>query len=300
MQNQKWNRIRWLWSVSGFRNSLVHNRLLLAVGLWMCALAGSAWGQSNGIMWQVYTQINGSSLNSLTNISQNSNFPNNPDSTAVLTGIFEAPSNYGDRFGSRYRALLIPPMTGTYVFWVQGDDAAALFLSIDESPANNIVLAYNATTALYRAWFVYPSQQSSNIFLEAGRRYYLEALHSAGTGDDAFAVGWKLPNGTFEQPMSVSHLWTYGFPNTHGTKPVITTQPTNATVPEGLPVVFRVGVSNFDAITYQWQRNGANMQGYIGATLTLPTALTNDNGASYRCVLSNSFGPVTSAAAVLT
>ena len=34
----------------------------------------------------------------------------------------------------------------------------------------------------------------------------------------------------------------------------------------------------------------------VGASLTISPALTNDSGAFYRCVLSNSFGAVTSAA----
>ena len=56
----------------------------------------------------------------------------------------------------------------------------------------------------------FPSQESTNIYLEAGRRYYVEALHSAGTGDDSFAVGWKLPDGTLEQPIPSFRLNPFG------------------------------------------------------------------------------------------
>src|SRR6185295_1272422 len=141
---------------------------------------------------------------------------------------------------------------------VQGDDAAALYLSPDESPANEVLIAYNTNTALTRVWYAFPSQQSQAIYLQAGKSYYIEALHSAGTGDDAFAVGWKLPDGTLEMPMPVTRLRTYGLVPT--TKPVIKTQPSNLTVTEQMPAAFRVGVSNYDVVTYQWQRGAANIQ----------------------------------------
>lgn len=268
--------------------------LLAAVSL--SSLAFSAEGQANGVYREIYS-INGSSLLSLTN--ETANFLVPPSATEVISGLFEGPPNYSDHYGDRYRALLVPPVTGTYVFWVQGDDAALLYLSSDESPLNKVQISINTTTALSRAWYVYPSQQSTNIFLEAGRRYYLEAIHSAGTGDDAFAVGWKLPNGMIEQPMPTTYLYAFGIPGATN-KPAILTQPTNVAVFEQSPATFHVGVSNFDTIIYQWQRNGTNLPGSLGASLTISPTLTNDNNSSFRCVLSNSFGAVTSATVLLT
>ena len=45
----------------------------------------------------------------------------------------EDPPNSGDNYGQRMRALLLPPVTGSYVFWIAADDGSALFLSTDSS-----------------------------------------------------------------------------------------------------------------------------------------------------------------------
>ena len=251
--------------------------------------------QSNGIYREIFTSLAGSTLQNLTN---NPNFPNFPSSAEIATNNFEGPYLYGDLYGDRYRALLIPPVTGSYVFWVQGQNAAALSVSSDESPINKTQIAVSALTSFYREWYRYTSQQSTGVVLQAGRRYYIEGLHSAGNGNDSFAVGWKLPNGVLEQPIPASRCIPFGLPAV--SRPALTSQPVNAAALENAPAIFRVGISNLDVVVCQWQRNGTNLPPTFGATYTLSAATTNDHGASFRCVLSNSFGTVTSAVAVLS
>ena len=251
--------------------------------------------QPNGLYREVYTEITGSTLLSFTNSSF---FPDSPTIRELATNLFENPSNYGDNYGDRYRGLLMPPTTGWYVFWVQGQNAAQLFLSPDESPANKVSIGHNLSSALFRAWYAFPTQQSTNIYLQAGKRYYLEAWHKTGNGDDSFAVGWKLPDGTYEQPMPASRFRPYG--SNAVSKPFILSQPSSLTVQEQLPATFHVGISNLDAVTYQWQRNGTNLIGQKGASLSLLPATLSDHGANFRCVISNSFGAVTSSSVTLT
>lgn len=266
---------------------------LMSLLLFLAALP-AARAQSNGVLREIFTQIGGSSLLRLTNYS---NFPNAPDVTEILTNAFEGGYNYDDQFGDRFRALLVPPVTGTYVIWVQGDDAGALYLSSDASPANAVQIARNDQTALYQAWYTFVEQESAPIQLEAGRRYYIEAIHSAGTGDDSFSVGWKLPNGTLEQPIPITRLYPYGQPAV--SPPAITGQPAALSLAENSPAVFRVAVSNLDAVVYQWQRNFVPIPGAIGASYTL-NATTNDHGANFRCVVSNALGSATSSSATLS
>jgi hypothetical protein len=258
-QNQKRNRGLEMGRTRGLASRLMLYtwRLALVVAL---GFTVSARAQSTGLYREIYLGIPGSTLLSFTNV-----FPPAPDLTTVETNLFETPSNYENNFGQRYRGLLVPPVTGEYVFWVQGQSSAILYLSPDESPANKIGIGYNLSSALARSWYVFPTQQSTNI--------YLEALHKAGNGDDSFAVGWKLPDGTYQQPMPAAHFRPYG--QAAVSAPVLTTSPTNLAILEQLSATFRVTVSNRDPVTYRWMRDGTNVPGALGASYTLPAVTTS-------------------------
>jgi len=83
------------------------------------------------------------------------------------------------------------------------------------------------------------------------------------------------------------------------TTPVILSEPLGLRVLDGTNVVFRVIAAGAFPLSYQWQRNGANLPGETNATL----AFVNTQGTmtgDYRVVLSNSYDTVISAAARLT
>ncbi|NOT56512.1 MAG: hypothetical protein HOP18_18085 [Deltaproteobacteria bacterium] len=83
-------------------------------------------------------------------------------------------------------------------------------------------------------------------------------------------------------------------------RPVVTAHPTRRTVPIGGTARFTVAAVGVAPLSYQWQRNGVNIAGATAASYTTPSALLTDSGATFRCVVSNSFGSVTSATATLT
>ena len=166
------------------RTLLVH---LVSLGLICSALNLSA--QTNGVLREVFTGINGGSISDLTNSTK---FPNSPDET-YLESNFEAPSNFADYYGQRMRALLLPPVTGTYTFWLASDDGGALYLSTDESPARKVQIASESSWAGQRAWNDHASQKSVPLQLTNGFRYYIEALQKEGAGGDNLAVAWQKP-----------------------------------------------------------------------------------------------------------
>jgi glucose/arabinose dehydrogenase len=81
--------------------------------------------------------------------------------------------------------------------------------------------------------------------------------------------------------------------------PVIGQQPADVTVAVGQPATFTVEATGATPLSYQWQRNGVNISGATSASYTLPAATLADDGAQFRCVVSNSAGTATSNSATL-
>jgi hypothetical protein len=81
--------------------------------------------------------------------------------------------------------------------------------------------------------------------------------------------------------------------------PSITGQPQSQTVHAGSNVVFRVLVSAYPPVSYQWAFNGTNIVGATGASLLLTNAQLNQAG-SYSVAATNSMGYVISTSATLT
>jgi len=134
------------------------------------------------------------------------------------------------------------------------------------------------------------------------------------SGNYAFA---GLPNGTYT--IAPSHT---GFTFTPGSQsmavnganvtgvnftataaavaPTITTQPVNQAVTAGQTATFAVVAIGTAPLSYQWQKNGANIAGATSASYTTPATTTSDSGSTFAVVVSNTTGTVTSSAATLT
>src|SRR6266480_2497284 len=82
--------------------------------------------------------------------------------------------------------------------------------------------------------------------------------------------------------------------------PTITTQPVNQAVTAGETATFAVVATGTAPLSYQWQKNGANIAGAISASYTTAATTTSDSGAKFDVVVSNSAGTVTSATVTLT
>ena len=80
--------------------------------------------------------------------------------------------------------------------------------------------------------------------------------------------------------------------------PVITTQPTALAVNVNASATFTV-VAAGSSLTYQWRKDGVAISGATSATLSIASCQIADAG-NYTVVVTNPYGSVTSAAAVLT
>ncbi|MDX2186922.1 MAG: PA14 domain-containing protein [Opitutaceae bacterium] len=117
------------------------------------------------------------------------NRANVPSYGRSLTSL-ETAQNQGDNFGTLIRGYLKPTVTGTYRFWIAGDDNSEFWLSTDANPANKVRRAYVEGWTNYREWNKYTTQKSVTVSLSAGTRYYFEVLHKEGAGGDSVSVGW--------------------------------------------------------------------------------------------------------------
>jgi hypothetical protein len=82
--------------------------------------------------------------------------------------------------------------------------------------------------------------------------------------------------------------------------PSITTQPANQSVTVGHTATFTVAASGTAPLSYQWEKNGTTISGATSSSYTTPATATADNGATFRVVVTNAAGSVTSSGAILT
>ena len=255
-------------------------------------------------LWMNLTANLGNTLTALTNTAYNPNWPNNPSAayTHIFTS-FDTEVNSGwNNYGQRLRAFVVPPTNGYYTFWIASDDASLFLFSTNENPAAASPVASVINWTSWHEFTKEPNQQSAPIYLQAGLRYYMEALMQQGGGGDDLTVQWQLPSGTIELPMTTpSAAGTLLIPYTGTTSaPGIYWPPTNTTGLENGSVTFSVLVTNQASVSYRWLLNTTNLPGANTPIVTLTNLTLGLSGQLFSCIVSNASGSVTSAPAMLT
>ena len=219
------------------------------------------------------------------------------------------PSDVVNNYSQIVYGLIVPPASGDYIFTIATDDNSRLYLSTDEDPANSVLIAQESTWVGVRA---YPADGdeavSAPISLVGGQSYYVEAIMQEGGGGDNLAVAWSTTGSgvaSGAEPIPGSALRAL---LTSGTVS-FTSEPADATVLVGLPHTFTTTAeSTADdlVIGYQWMKDGVEIPGATGNSLTVTGLLEGanaNNGAQYSVKIFNvngTFNTVTSAAATLT
>ena len=216
---------------------------------------GSIETQPGHLKRELYKNIPGLLVTDLTTS------PAFPDSPSVVESIplFES-KNLGDYYGERLSGYLKPPVSGNYVFYLASDDQGELWLSTDRQRGNKRLIVSEPVWNLERNWLgqnapwdssIYlPGRASASIALEAGKYYYIEALHKDHEWGDHIAVAWQMPGGSppanGSDPIPGQYIYwdvpnetqtiTFGpLPDgTYGDAPFALT----ATASSGLPVSF--------------------------------------------------------------
>ena len=133
--------------------------------------------------------------NLVSDLTNNARFPTDPSSEKQMP-TFEGDSNRADGYGAVMRGYLIPPVGGSYMFWIATDDNGELWMSTSTNRSTMTLIAYlsgSGNWAAPRQWTKYASQQSTARTLVAGQGYYIEARMKEGGGNDNLAVAWKGP-----------------------------------------------------------------------------------------------------------
>ena len=177
-------------------------------------------------------------------------------------------------------------------------NAAAVAPSITTPPSNQTVAAGQAATFTVVAAGTAPlsyqwQKNGANIAGATSSSYTTPATATADSGSTFDVV---VSNAAGSATSNVAMLTV----NAVAVAPTITTQPANQTVTGGQTAIFSVVATGTAPLSYQWQKNGANITGANSASYTTPATATADNGSTFDVVVSNSAGSVTSNTATLT
>lgn len=130
--------------------------------------------------------------------------------------------------------------------------------------------------------------------ITSGTNYEAAVANGGGRGKSAiFSV---VVGGGLQIPPDVNDFASF---TVTGNPPAITTQPQSQTVVAGSNATFSVSASGAGPLGYQWFFSGTAIGSATSATLALNNVQAA-NAGSYRVVVNNAFGSVTSIVATLT
>lgn len=243
-----------------------------------------------------------------------------------------------NNYAARMSGLFIPPSTGRYVFFVNGDDDTDLFMNVTgDSPAGKQLIAQETAYSGYRNWVTVgdananPQQKRSDTFspdggtsipgaggyqLTGGQKYYFEVVHHEGSGGDNAGVTW-IKYGDPDPENGEASRFTnsvIGFNAPKATSMTFSKQPQSVTSFVGGSAAFTAeGASDStifvgpnpstQTVLYQWYKNGVAIPGATAPTYAIARVLPADVGTTTYTVAIRSLGIadwVQSAPATLT
>ncbi len=99
-----------------------------------------------------------------------------------------------NNYAGQLIGFLTAPETGDYQFAIASDDHGTLYLGTNHLRSSKREIAYSDGSTGRWNTGQRAAQRSANIRLEAGKRYYIEAVWRDGTGGDGVTLFWKIPS----------------------------------------------------------------------------------------------------------
>jgi hypothetical protein len=162
-------------------------------------------GLPGNLLLETWGGIPGTTVDDLV---RSPHFADPPDVSEFISSAFTG-FNRGDSFGSRMRGFVIPPVTGTYRFFIAGDNGSELLLSTSQSQDDARTIAAFVGYTARDQWFKYPSQSSEPVILQAGQKLFIEALTKDGSGSDFLQIGWQKPGSSNVEILPATALESY-------------------------------------------------------------------------------------------
>jgi len=181
------------------------------------------------------------------------------------------------------------------------------FFSYSSSGSTNPNCAIVGATFYNPSTVKFPADYVGDYFFADYCGGTIWRIDSASKTKNTFASGLSSPvdvrvgtDGNLYYLQHGGSVRRVTFTGTVSAPPTITDQPVSKTVSVGQSATFTVAASGSGTLSYQWQRNGANISGATTTSFTIASAQTADSGAGFRCVVKNSVGSATSNTATLT
>lgn len=129
------------------------------------------------------------------------------------------------------------------------------------------------------------------------------SVNIGGATNSTYAIPGATPanSGTYDVVVTngCNSVTSNGAVLTVNAVPSITSPPASQAACLGSPASFSVTATGSATFTYQWRKNTVNIGGATSPSYTIPAVVAGD-AANYDCVVTNTCGTATSAAATLT
>ncbi len=235
---------------------------------------------------KTFSGIFGGGVDELLNSPQ---FPDAPDDSSYVTNA-EIAGTLGI-VGYQMVGFVHPPLTGNYEFYLSGENTGTrLYLSTTTNAADKVEILPAGDNG-FRNF----SSSSAPVLLQAGQKYYIEALGKRQWGGGSFAVGWRYD--TWPAPELIAGEFLSSL--TPSGPVSIVTPPQNASVAIGDPLNLGVSVAGTPPYFFQWFKGAVSIPGANNRTYVVASASADDSGA-YTVAVSNRFSSATSTPATVT
>ena len=125
-----------------------------------------------GAILDTWTDISGDSIADL--LFATNDLTSEPNQSTRLTNLLESPTNIGDNYGSQMVGWLLPPVTGTYSFWIASDASGEFWLSTDSDRVNKVLVWWLNESVSQHDFTNSTTQKSELVTLVAGQTDYYE------------------------------------------------------------------------------------------------------------------------------